>query len=134
MMEMSDSNGSRQMKNGNTFAIFKPSDSAAILLFLPLLCFGGAARSQTPQDVAADPIALVRQAAHNELVAADGHPYRYTLHKIDDGKITTKEIVETKDGDVARLIATGDKALSPEAQQAELDRLNNLLAHPEIQE
>lgn len=63
--------------------------------------------------VAANPIALVRRAAHNELVAGDGHPYRYTLHKIDDGKITTKEIVETKDGDVARLIATEDKPLSP---------------------
>jgi hypothetical protein len=133
MMEMSNSNGSRHMKNGNSLAIFKPSCSAAALLFLPLLCLCGVAPAQTPQAVAADPIALVRRAAHNELVAADGHPYRYTLHKIDDGKITTKEIVETKDGDVARLIATGDKALSPEAQHAELDRLNNLLAHPEIQ-
>src|SRR5271165_2255458 len=106
---------------------------ASLLLLLPL-CLCGLARAQAPkEDVAANPIPLVQRASHNELGTGNGHPYRYKLHKIDDGKITTKEIVETKDGDVARLIATGDKALSPEAQQAELDRLNNLLAHPEIQ-
>jgi len=76
----------------------------------------------------------VRRASKNELAPGNGHPFKYKLHKIDDGRINTKEIVETKDGDVARLIAVGDKPLSPEAQQAEIDRLNNLLAHPEIQE
>ena len=55
---------------------------------------------------------LVRRASQNELKSANGNrPYRYQLHKIDDGKITTKEIVETKDGDVARLIAMNDKPL-----------------------
>ena len=61
-------------------------------------------------------------------------PVRYKLRKQDAKGITTKEIVETKDGDVARLIAKDDKPLTPEEDQAELDRLNNLLAHPEIQE
>jgi hypothetical protein len=107
---------------------------AAALLWAISLCLCGVARAQmTPQSVAADPTALVRRAAHNELGTGNNHPYRYTLHKVDDGKMTTKEIVETKDGDVARLIATGDKPLSGEAEQAEIDRLNNLLAHPEIQ-
>ena len=95
----------------------------------------GLAHAQTtPESVAADPLALVRRASKNELAPGNGHPFKYKLHKIDDGRINTKEIVETKDGDVARLIAVGDKPLSPEAQQAEIDRLNNLLAHPEIQE
>jgi len=106
----------------------------ATLLIL-CLCAGGSAWAQmTEQQVEADPKALVRDASYNELNSRDKHPYRYTLHKIDDGKITTKEIVETKDGDVARLIATGDHPLSGDAEQAEIDRLNNLLAHPEIQE
>ena len=105
----------------------------ALLLFLVFLC--GLAQGQTPaQSVESDPVALVRRASHNELAPGGGHPYRYKLHKIDDGKITTKEIVETKDGDVARLIAVGDKPLSRDADQAEINRLNNLLAHPEIQE
>src|SRR5579883_1212414 len=85
-------------------------------------------------DAARDPVALVRRASQNELKASNGnHPYRYQLHKIDDGKITTKEIVETKDGDVARLIAVNDKPLDPDAEKAEIARLDNLAAHPELQ-
>ena len=45
-----------------------------------------------------------------------------------------KQIFETKDGDVARLIEKDGKPLPPEEDQAEIDRLNNLLAHPEVQE
>jgi hypothetical protein len=107
----------------------------SVLLLLLATGLGGIASAQTtPESVAADPTALVRRAAKNELGTGDNRPRRYKLRKVDDGKITTKEIVETKDGDVARLIATGDQPLSPDAQQAEIDRLNNLLAHPEIQE
>jgi hypothetical protein len=106
----------------------------SLLLLLGFSLCGVAEAETTPQSVAADPTALVRRAAHNELGTGNGHPYRYKLRKVDDGKITTKEIVETKDGDVARLISTGDQPLSGDAEQAEIDRLNNLLAHPEIQE
>ena len=106
---------------------------AALLAMSP--CLSGYSWVQlSEQTAAADPAKLVRDASYNELHSRGGHPYRYTLHKIDDGKITTKEIVETKDGDVARLIATGDQPLSGDAERAEIDRLNNLLAHPEIQE
>jgi hypothetical protein len=83
------------------------------------------------QDTSPD--AVVARAAKNELAASDIHPFRYTLRKVDDGKITTKEMIETKDGDVARLIAVGDKPLSPDAEAAEIQRLNTLLAHPELQ-
>jgi hypothetical protein len=86
-------------------------------------------------NIASDPVSVVRRASQNELHSTNsGHPYRYKLRKVDEKGISTKEIVETKDGDVARLIALGDKPLEPERQQAELDRLNNLMAHPEIQE
>lgn len=103
-------------------------------MFLPVFLCCVAHGQTTAQNVESDPVALVQRASHNELAPGNGHPYRYKLHKIDDGKITTKEIVETKDGDVARLIAVGDKPLPQDADQAEIGRLNNLLAHPEIQE
>ena len=120
------SNGDRRAGSGLlAFAV-------AFTLLAPLSA-GFAQGQMTPEEVGADPTALVRNAAYNELHARGGHPYRYTLHKIDNGKMTTKEIVETRDGDVARLIATGDQPLSGDAEQAEIDRLNNLLAHPEIQ-
>ena len=106
----------------------------AALAFMALLPCSFAQAQMTPEQVAADPVQLVRNASYNELHSRGGHPYRYVLHKIDNGKITTKEIVETRDGDVARLIATGDHPLSPDAEQAEINRLNTLLAHPEIQE
>ena len=109
--------------------------------YVPLALFSACAatcavsQTFTPETVAANPIALIRKAAAEELQTSDhNHPCRYRLRKVDDGRIATKEIVETKDGDVARLIGTGDKPLNADANQTEIDRLNNLLAHPEIQE
>jgi hypothetical protein len=80
------------------------------------------------------PAEAVKRASHNELHAHDVHPYRFTIRKVDDGKITTKEIIETKDGDVARLIAINDKPLPPAAEAKEIQRLQTLLADPSIQE
>src|SRR5215475_8773456 len=86
------------------------SITTTVLLVLPaFLCCVAAHGQTTAQNVESDPVALVRRASKNELAPGSGRPVRYKLHKIDDGKITMKEIVETKDGDVARLIAVGDK-------------------------
>lgn len=98
----------------------------AQLLLFSFLTGTAPAQNLTPEEA-------VTRAAHNELAPSRQHPFRYTLRKIDNGKITTKEIIETKDGDVARLIAIGDKPLSPEARAAEVQRLETLLAHPEIE-
>jgi hypothetical protein len=93
------------------------------------------ALSQAADAVAVDPVVLVRHASWNELHStAPPYPVRYKLRKQDEKGITTKEIVPTKEGDVARLIARDDKPLTAEQDKAELDRLSNLLAHPEIQE
>ena len=84
----------------------------------------------------ADPVPLVRDASFNELHPgmSGKHPYRYRLRKTDEKGTTVKEIIETPDGDVARLLSRDDKPLTPEAEQAEMARLDNLLAHPEVQE
>jgi hypothetical protein len=106
-----------------------------LYLFLLILTVPATLAQSPANDGIGDPVELVRRASQNELRSSNGHhPYRYQLHKIDDGKITTKQIVETKDGDVARLIAVNDQPLDSDAQKAELDRLNNLAAHPELQE
>jgi hypothetical protein len=60
-------------------------------------------------------------------------PFRYRLLKTDAKASTLKEIVETNEGDVARLLEKDGKPLTAEEAQAELDRLNELLAHPKIQ-
>jgi hypothetical protein len=79
------------------------------------------------------PEEAVARASRNELATHHAHPYRYQLHKIDNGKISTKEIIETQDGDVARLIAVNNHPLFPDAEAAEIQRLQNLLADPAIQ-
>jgi hypothetical protein len=120
-------------KNNKSQTIIRRSSLGLAVLAALFNC--AAAQTATPDSVASDPVALVRRAVANELKTTNGmHPYRYKLHKVNDGRSTTKEIVETKDGDVARLLDAGGHPLEGDANQAEVDRLNNLLAHPEIQE
>ena len=91
--------------------------------------------SQRSEEGPAVSAALVRRAIQNREAAAKTHrPLRYLLHKTDDHRDTTKDIIETAQGDVARLIAINNQPLTAEANQAELDRLNTLANHPEIQE
>jgi hypothetical protein len=94
----------------------------------------GQALSPT-RNPATDPQKIVRDASWNELHAPKpGRSFSYRQYKVDPKGSTVKEIVETKDGDVARLIEKNGKPLPPDEAKAELDRLNNLLAHPEIQQ
>jgi hypothetical protein len=79
--------------------------------------------------------ALVKRALAAELQKADTsqHPLRYRLHKTSTHLSTTKEIIETKDGAVARLVAINDKPLGPEDEQKEQARLAGLLSDPSRQ-
>ena len=102
-----------------------------IIPALLILACGARVHAQSPPG---DPVALVRAASWNELHSSNAqHPFRFRLRKQDENGITTKDIVETKDGDVARLIAVNDEPLSPDRAKAERARLDNLLAHPELQ-
>jgi hypothetical protein len=58
------------------------------------------------------------------------HPMRYRLRKSSSRLATTKEICETRDGAVARLIAINDQPLSASDAQKEESRLNGLLTDP----
>jgi hypothetical protein len=102
-----------------------------VLFTILVVSFSAHLHAQEPPE---DPVALVRAASWNELHATNSiHPFRFRLRKQDENGSTTKEIVETKDGDIARLIAVNDQPLTPERAQAERARLDNLLAHPELQ-
>jgi hypothetical protein len=76
--------------------------------------------------------ALLDRALANELKAAQdaSHPMRYELHKTSPRLTTTKEIFETRDGEVARLLSINDQPLSADDEQKEDARLNDLLADP----
>ena len=87
----------------------------------------------TPSPVQAQ--ALVHRALSTELRAAQdtSHPMRYRLRKSSPRLTTTKEILETRDGDVAHLVAVFDKPLSPADEQKEQARLDALVGDPSRQ-
>ncbi len=82
----------------------------------------------TPQGAQA----LVDRALANELRAAEdpNHPMRYLLRKGSPRITTTKEIYETKDGDMARLLSVNDRPLNAEAEEKEQARLTALDKDP----
>jgi hypothetical protein len=58
---------------------------------------------------------------------------RYTLRKTSPRLTSTKDILETRDGDVARLVGIFDKPLNPADEQKEQARLDTLMADPSLQ-
>ncbi len=105
---------------------------------LSLLLFLGAiaAQAQSPGPLSSEETqALVKRVLQTEIEAARDatHPMQYRLHKTSPRLSTTKLIVETKDGDVARLVAVNDSPLSTEGQQNEAARLQGLLNDPSLQ-
>jgi hypothetical protein len=109
-----------------------------VFVVLISLCPGSSApgaNKQAARGVADDPTALVRRATQNALAERSHHqPLRYQVREVDKHTDTIKEVVETKDGAVAHLIAMDGKPLSMEAEQAERHRLNYLSGHPKLQE
>ena len=98
----------------------------------PFLLRGSLPRRVDQDLTPAQGQALVDRALANELRAAQdaSHPMRYQLRKTSPRLTTTKEICETRDGDVARLIAINDRPLSAADEQKEEARLDALLSDP----
>jgi hypothetical protein len=75
---------------------------------------------------------LVSQALASEISAThDGsHPMRYLLRKSSPRLTTTKEMIETRDGLVARLVSVNDAPPSAADAEKEQARLDALMADP----
>jgi hypothetical protein len=98
-----------------------------------------AGQAASPALTATEAQALVQRALATEAAAARdlghaGHPMRYRLRKTSPRLTTTKDIVETKDGDVARLLSVNDHPLSAESEQQEQARLQALVDRPGLQQ
>ena len=96
-------------------------------LTVQAFCWGQGASSTTLPDAT-----LVERALAIELRTAQNksHPMRYRLRKSSPRLTTTKDLIETQDGTVARLIAVNDQALSEADAAKEENRLNALLGDP----
>ncbi len=134
----------------------RPAHRLSVVCFLLLLQFAAltlfASADTGPKPVKAEKVApapsslsseeaqsLVQRVLHTELEATESlnksltHPMQYRIRKASPRLVTTKLIVETKDGDVARLVAVNDAPLDPEAQLKENARLQSLLDDPSLQ-
>lgn len=108
----------------------------------PLRCFlapvllvsiASAAEAQLPAPAQAQ--AMVERALANDLHSAQDktHPMRYRLRKSSSRFASTKEILETKEGAVARLVSVNDKPLNAADEQKEQARLDLLFNDPSRQ-
>ncbi|HUX44080.1 MAG TPA: hypothetical protein VMV57_04950 [Terracidiphilus sp.] len=93
-----------------------------------------------PLPLASQPPAAPGPALVNRALAAELHnvrdsqfPMRFVLRKSSPRFTSTKVIVESKDGSVARLVAVNGQPLSATDQQHEQARLDALLQNPDSQ-
>lgn len=88
--------------------------------------------AQNERPATAPESSLVQRALGQELRCANdlSHPMRYVLRKSSPRLTTTKEMVETRDGSVARLVLVNDQPLSPADAAKEQARIQELLADP----
>lgn len=107
----------------------------AFIALACILCLGVSGRAQS----ALDPLTTIParswavEASKNELTALH-HPnsyLRYRMHIIDAKGDRVRDIIESRDGTVARLIYTDGKPLTQEQDNAERQRLTDMLANPE---
>ena len=101
---------------------------------LPVILVGILLAIPTHASAPPDP-GLVQRALAAELKAAQdsSHPMRYRLRKSTPRLTSSKEIIETRDGAVARLVSVNDQPLSSEDLLRDRARLDALLADPSRQ-
>ncbi len=104
-------------------------------LAAPLL--GDLACAQTPAASPLSPMGAPRTwadaaAANQQLILdeEDKLPLRYRIHKVDHRGDVVREVIESEQGNVARLIGRNAAPLSAEENSAERQRLEGILASP----
>jgi hypothetical protein len=122
----------RQLSSLTNLKSLRPAVSLALSLLSCSLLFS--CPSAWPQDarprISADELA--REVVQNELTAQDRDKslWKYREFSQEDGKTQILEVVETKDGDIHRVVALDGKPLTGQALRDEDRRIANLLANP----
>ncbi|MFB3915751.1 MAG: hypothetical protein ACE14M_03415 [Terriglobales bacterium] len=124
--------------------MFRTVSKLALLLLICVVALAAGAQklpvnqepASTPSKVvfpAIPPNELVREVVNNELHARDEGSFMYRDRRQTPKGSNTKEMIDTKDGVVARLLLLNDQPLTPEQRRADDERLENLLTHPDLQ-
>ena len=112
---------------------------SAIRFFVAMLCIAPSVPLRAaPQAGATSSLLQVpaktwaEQAANKEIeiILHSGSYIRYRQRSIDSRRDELRDVIESKDGTVARLLMRDNRPLTPEEDQAERDRLNGLIDHP----
>jgi hypothetical protein len=113
-----------------------PATLATALIALSC-ALGTAQKSPSTPSVATTPSGTpkswIEAAVANELLIINdngGTPLRYRIRKIDVKGDTTRVQIESRQGDVARLIERNGHAITAAEDAAERERLNAILASP----
>jgi hypothetical protein len=104
--------------------------TSAIIILLTSSAFG-----QTVSSVQGpNPNELVRAVIANELKDQGGSRWMYRIDKDEEGKKTTKEVIETTQGSLDQLVAINNRPLSVTERRDETIRINPLVNNPAQQQ
>ena len=93
---------------------------------------GAATLDSQPPNPPGTPKSWAEAAVRNQLsiIQDDGHPIRYIVRVVNRKGDTTREVIESVQGNVARLIQRDGKPLTAKEDAEERSRLNGILASP----
>ncbi|HEU5340465.1 hypothetical protein [Edaphobacter sp.] len=118
-------------------ASLRPLRPCAIALVAVLTALSATAQSAVPAKpdpalLAVPPRNWVVDAVNNELTALHhrGSYLRYRIHTIGEKGDLTRDLIESQDGSVARLILHDGRPLTEAEDKAERQRLNDMISHP----
>src|SRR5262249_4127450 len=108
---------------------------SGLLFFLAAVVSTGAdAQHSSPTEPAlpADVNQFVREMVQHELDAGnnDHTLWRYRLHKEDEAAAQDRDVIETKEGSLARTLLINGKPLTPEQRSKDEERMKTLVDDP----
>lgn len=108
----------------------------ALSVWIALSLIGAAFSQSASADPAISANDLVRAIIANELKAQDGGHGRwmYRVDREEQGKKKAKEVVQTRQGSLDRLVAVDGQPLNAKDQQDERERIGNLVRNPAEQQ
>src|SRR5215467_15189228 len=113
-----------------------PSHLRNGLLFLLAAILAASASEQKPApsepQLPSDANQFVREMVQRELDAEnnDHSHWRYRLHKEDDVNAQDRDVIETKEGSLARTLLINGKPLTPEQRSKDEERMKKLVDDP----
>ena len=121
--------GSRSL---NTVSMF-PANLWKLMLSLLAATAAALASASEQTSPPSDPNHYMHEVVNNELKAeeSDHTHWMYRLHKEDDKGGQDRQVIETKDGSLAKTLLINGQPLTPEQRISDEDRMKKLVSDPD---